>query len=77
MRIIRGHFDHHINPTAIMVGWHQRFASAGAPEAILETNGTAFQINYSPSWDVNSLKHSFGLEVHRIDSACEIAWLTE
>lgn len=74
MKTIRGRFSHQINPAAVNDGWHNRFASVIAPEARLETNGTAFSIRHSPNWDVTSLKHSFELEVHRIDAGCEVTW---
>lgn len=57
-----------------MDGWHNRFASLLASEAYLETDGRDFSITYSPHWDLGGLKHSFELEVHRLDMGCEVVW---
>jgi hypothetical protein len=74
VKTIRGQFAHHLNPAAVNDGWRNRFASVVAPEARLETSGTKFSIRHSPNWDIASLKHSFELEVHRIDPGCEVTW---
>jgi hypothetical protein len=76
MQTIEGVFSHPLDPIAIENGWHNRYAnSTGALEANLQTDGTKFCITFSPYWDIQSLKHSFGLEVHRLDPTCEIKWL--
>ena len=74
-RTIDGQFSKPLNPAKIVYGWHNRFAGEIAPLAQLHTDGDSFSITYSPSWDIESLKHSFQIEVHRIDQQCSITWV--
>jgi hypothetical protein len=74
-KTIDGKFSRHLDRARIEHGWHNRFSAEIMPLAQLYTpDGESFTMTYSPSWDVNGLKHSLQIEVHRIDSQCTIAW---
>ena len=73
-KTIRGRFACQLDPMCVKDGWSNRFASLAALEANLETNGTDFCITHNRHWDVDSLKRSFELEVHRVDSGCKVIW---
>jgi hypothetical protein len=74
MENISGRFGQHVEPAILGHLWHQRFASALAPEATLQTDGASFRISYSNSWDVGNLKETFEREVHRVDPKCKVHW---
>jgi hypothetical protein len=74
-RTVDGKFSRRLDPAKIEDGWHNRYAHEIAPLAQLYTaDGESFTITYSSSWDVNSLKHSLQIEVHRLDPQCSITW---
>jgi hypothetical protein len=74
-RTIDGKFSRCLNPAQIEDGWHNRFSAEIMPLAQLHTtNGESFTMTFSSSWDVNSLKHSLQIEVHRVDPQCSIIW---
>jgi hypothetical protein len=74
MPIARGQISPAIPSTAILQYWKNRYGNENAPQADLETDGSSFTIEYSRNWDINSLKHSFELEVHRVAMASDVLW---
>lgn len=73
-RTIDGKFSQHLAPAKIEYGWHNRFSAEIMPLAHLHTDGDSFTMTFSSSWDVNGLKHSLQIEVHRVDPRCTIVW---
>jgi len=75
MPVIRGRITPPVDPETILKGWPERQNGAFAPTADLHTDGASFGIEYDKVWDVNSLKHIFEIEVHRILMDAQITWL--
>jgi hypothetical protein len=74
-RKVDGKLSRRLDPTKIEDDWHNRFAHEIAPLAQLDTaEGESFTSACSSSWDVNSLKHSLQIEIHRLDPQCSITW---
>lgn len=74
-RTIDGKFSRRLNSAQIEDGWHNRFSAEIMPLAQLySTDGESFTLTFSSSWDVNSLKHSLQIEVHRVDPQCSVIW---
>jgi hypothetical protein len=75
MSIIHGQIIPPVSATAIAEGWRNRYGNEIAPQADLQTeDGSTFAIVYSPTWSLESLKHSFQLEVHRLGPTSEVVW---
>ena len=74
-KIISGKFSQRLNPVQIQDGWHNRISAEIMPLAQLHTtDGESFTMSFSSSWDVNNLRHSLLIEVHRIDPQCSVIW---
>ena len=63
MRTLEGQFSHLLEPSALIQGWHFRYAHEIAPAAELTTDGKTFRMAYSETWDVQSLRNSFVIGV--------------
>jgi hypothetical protein len=74
MPAIHGQIVPQVPAIAIAESWKNRYANEIAPQADLETDGSLFVIDYSPTWNVESLKHSFELEVHRVAPKSGVVW---
>ena len=75
MPMIRGKIEPQVESAKPLRNWQNRFANEIAPTADLQVTGESFQIMYSQSWAVESLKHRFELEVHRAEPAALVSWI--
>jgi hypothetical protein len=74
MPMIRGSIAPQPPSAELHWNWRNRYGNEISPQADLQTNGDLFRITYSPSWAVESLKHSFQLEVHRVEPRAVVNW---
>jgi|HubBroStandDraft_4_1064222.scaffolds.fasta_scaffold861383_1 hypothetical protein len=63
MKILEGHIDPPVSGEKLLRGWNNRPGRQGACEAVLQTNGTTFRIDYQ-RW--GNLKTIFEIEVGRL-----------
>jgi hypothetical protein len=74
MPVIEGRIEPRVETAALLEAWNNRYAHEIAPTADLRTDGGKFTITHSSSWDVQSLKHSIELEVHRVNPGAAVHW---
>lgn len=71
---ISGRIAPQISSAALLQSWENRYGHEIAPQANLQTDGSSFLITYSGSWNVESLKQSFEIEVHRVYPTATVTW---
>ena len=74
MPIICGSIVPQISSVKLLQSWRNRRGNEISPRADLRIDGDRFQITYSSSWALQSLKHSFQLEVNKFEPRAVVNW---